>query len=194
MRSECETIVLGDVNICFSQKNSPIYKEYSALLKLFSLDQIITEPTRITPTSSSVLDHILCNNKDKISQSGTISVGLSDHLLTFCTRKLCKVKSFSHNTVKIRSLKNYSKDELVTKLLLADWSKYFSSSNVNEAWNAFKAIFTEILDIVAPVKEVRLKAQSEPWITTEILDKMKLRDGYLHRFKKYKNREDFKHF
>ena len=85
LRSDCEIFILGDFNICWSQRSSSILKSYKNLLKLFDLEQIIAEPTRITPTSSSLIDHILCNNKEKVCQSGTIPIGISDHFLTYCT-------------------------------------------------------------------------------------------------------------
>jgi hypothetical protein len=44
---------------------------------MFSLVQIIKEPTRVTETTVSVIDHILCNNTEKICQSGVLNIGLS---------------------------------------------------------------------------------------------------------------------
>ena len=43
------------------QITSSIFKSYANIKKC---DQIIIEPTRITPITSSLLEHILCNNKD----------------------------------------------------------------------------------------------------------------------------------
>ena len=54
------------------------FKSYANILKLFNLDQIINEPTRITPATSSLLDHILCNKK-KQCQPDTISIVLSEN-------------------------------------------------------------------------------------------------------------------
>ena len=45
-----------------------------------------------------------------VFQSGVISVGLSDHILIYCTRKITKVKTYIHKTVRVRSLKNYTKE------------------------------------------------------------------------------------
>ena len=39
-----------------------------------------------------------------VVQSGVISVGLSDHMLIYCTRKVTKVKTYSHNTVRVRNV------------------------------------------------------------------------------------------
>ena len=77
---------------------------------MFNLTQLITEATRVTSSSSSLIDHILSNSCEKICQSGTISIGLGDHFLTFMTRKVVKGQISKHNFIKIRSLKHYNKD------------------------------------------------------------------------------------
>ena len=187
MNSDCEIIILGDFNICYLQRSSNIFKSYNNVLKLFDLDQIITEPTRITNTTTSLLDHILCDNKEKICKSGTISVGLSDPFLTYCTRKISKGQINKHKYVKVRSLKNYTKEDFIFSLTGADWGLCFNAQDVNTAWSAFRDIFISVLNSIAPVKEVRLKQRTEPWIDLEILDLIKQRDNCLHLFKKSKS-------
>ena len=59
--------------------------------------------------SSSILDHILTNSTDRVSQTGVIDTELSDHQLIYCTRKITRTKFNSHKNITIRSLKNYSK-------------------------------------------------------------------------------------
>lgn len=192
LRSDCETIILGDFNICSLQRASGIHRSYANNLKLFNLGQIINEPTRITNSSKSLLDHILCNNKEKICQSGTISIGLSDHFLIYYTRKISKIQIKEHKYAKIRSIKNYTKENFIFRLTNADWSEYFNACDVNIAWTAFRDIFMSVLNSVVPVKEVRLKLRTEPWIASEILELIRLRDLYLYQFKKGKEKDNYK--
>ena len=70
------------------------YKEFCALL---GLPQIINDATRITETTSSLLDHILTNSEDKICQSGVIDIGISDHQMIYCRRKISRSKSGEKN-------------------------------------------------------------------------------------------------
>ena len=72
------------------------FKKYREFCSTFSLIQLIESPTRITSTSSSLIDHILTNAIDKISNSGIINIGVSDHQLIFFTRKLNREKSNTH--------------------------------------------------------------------------------------------------
>jgi hypothetical protein len=65
------------------------------------------------------------------------------------------------------------KKDFISRLANADWSTCFYSTDANPAWISFKNVFTSVLDSVAPVKELRLRNQSEPWINSEILDSIK---------------------
>ena len=89
----------------FFSKKLKLMQKYSDLLRMFDLSQLISEATRVTSSSSSLIDHILSNNCDKICQSGTITIGLSDHFLTYMTRKVVKGQIGKHKFVKVRSLK-----------------------------------------------------------------------------------------
>ena len=51
-----------------------------------------------------------------------------------------------------------------------------------------------ILNSIAPVKEVRLKQRTEPWVDSELLDLMRSRDRFLYQFKKPGNSEDYRLF
>ena len=64
--------------------------------------------TRTTCSSSTLIDHILTNCREKISQSGVIDIGILDHQLIYLTRKLHRMKWNTHKQIKIRYLKNYS--------------------------------------------------------------------------------------
>ena len=86
-----EVYVLGDlnINIINNQKHTPNgIKRYQEFCSLHGLKQLITSPTRVTDNSSSLLDHVLTNSTDRISQSGVVDTGFSDHQLIYCTRKV----------------------------------------------------------------------------------------------------------
>ena len=49
----------------------------------------------------------------------------------------------------------------------------------------------DILDKIAPVKEIRLKQRSEPWLNSDILECIHLRDNARLSFRKHGKQEDF---
>ena len=100
----------------FRNLNCPLMSKYKELCQTFSLKEVIQEPTRIRSTTSSLLDHILTNAGWKISQKGVIDVGLLDHQLIYCTRKIIRTKANMHNQIRVRSLKKYTPELLIKEL------------------------------------------------------------------------------
>ena len=86
------------------------------LCQTFSLKEIIQEPTRIISTTSSLLDHMLTNASWEMSQKGVIDVGLSDHQLIYCTRKILRTKPNMHDPIRVRSLKKYTLELLIKEI------------------------------------------------------------------------------
>ena len=179
LRPDCETLILGDFNICLLNKKTSLTKKFIDILKSYNFTQLIDSPTRVTQTTSSLIDHIHTNNRDKICQSGVIVTGLSDHYITYCTRKTVKGQINKHNTITIRSMKNYTEDRFIEKLQSMDWSIVLNCIDVNVAWEKFKAMFTLAIDEIAPEKDIRIKYRTEPWINEEILELIHARDRAL---------------
>ena len=69
------------------------------------------------------------------------SIWLSDHFITYCTRKSIRGYIGTHNTMKIRSLEKYSVTDFLDKLRNIDWAVVTNCTEVNTAWLKFKDIF-----------------------------------------------------
>ena len=175
---------MGDVNIDFYQSRSPLLARYKEILDFFGCDQLVTEPTRITPTSSSLIDHILVNVSDMIMESGVILNGFSDHFITYCSRRCTKELAFGSNHRFVRSFRNYSKFSFLIELRKIDWSSILTSHDVNYCLNEFGRLFRSAIDSVAPLREIRVRNQPNPWMNSEILSSIRKRDRLLTRFKK----------
>ena len=205
-----EVILLGDFNVNlldrkkklihkkgyrFSNEDNystPLHltKNYNQLLKSNSLTQLINEPTRKSNTTESLLDHILVNTPDKISQSGVIEKGISDHEIIFCTRKHQKIKSGQHNSIKIRSMKKYTKELFLQKLNEIEFPDYSVFQCVNEAYSDFITKLMGVIDNIAPIKEIRVKGNSKPWFNGSISEAINVRDKLKKKFKKTTQKSD----
>ena len=73
---------------------------------VYGLQQLITEPTRVTPTSSTLIDVIYTNCPDKIVCSGVCHVSISDHSMVFAYRKL---SINGHNTLTYRKFGKFNR-------------------------------------------------------------------------------------
>ena len=68
------------------------------------------------------------------------------------TRKHHTIKTGQHNTINIRSMKNYSNELLIQKLGEMEFPDYSTYVNVNEAYHDFATRLTDLIDILAPFK------------------------------------------
>ena len=173
LTSTNEIYLLGDTNINLLQNgkfilkenqsyklkssSSALVKEYKEFCQTFSLTEIIKEPTRITCSTSTLLDHILTNSSEKVSQKGVIDVGISDHQLIYCTRKIESIKHIMNNEIQIRSLKKYSAEIFTNALKTVQFPNYNIFSNVNFDYSDLLNKISETIDSVAPIKEIRIK-------------------------------------
>ena len=98
---------------------------------MFGLKQLIESPTRITCSSSSIIDHILASFPDRVTQRGILNVRLSDHQLIYCTRKITRIKRSGHKQIKFHSFKNYTIDGYEKALVEINFPEYKSFDNMN---------------------------------------------------------------
>ena len=49
------------------------------IFDIYGLNQLITEPTRVTMNSCTLIDHCLTNSPDKIAKYGAVHLAISDH-------------------------------------------------------------------------------------------------------------------
>ena len=194
-----EIYILGNFRINLSLNYSHIFsnksmlnnksissdvKSYYEFCTFFSLHQLIKVPTRITCNSATIIDHILASYQERVTQQGIISVGLSDHQLIFCPRKISRIKSGTHKHNKFRSFKNYSADLFKETLTSINFPNYQNFNDSTEAYDDFIQKIMVAIDKVAPIKERRIKHNSQEWFDGEISEAIKNCDKLLKKFKR----------
>ena len=143
----------------------------------FGIKQLIVEPTRVCINKASAIDLILVSDPEKVCQSGVLCVGISDHMLTYCTRKVTRAYVNKHKTIQIRSSKKYSQEQFIHNLNETDWTDVLNSVDADLAWVRFKSILLSVLDKIAPFKTIRIKQRTQPWMSTEMIKLINLRDN-----------------
>ena len=135
---------------------------------MHGLKQLIQSPTRVTCSTSTLIDHILTSAPSRVSQKGVINVGVSDYQLIFCTRKISKIKTGGGDKyLNFRSLKNYTADYYKETLKQVDFPNYENFGDVNEF--KFLSEINELLRKSLPIKSKRVK-----WFNGEVLEKLNL--------------------
>ena len=168
-------ILLGDFNIdMFKQQPA-----WNSTVTLFGLQQLITNATRITQTSSTLLDHIYTNNTDKVHNITISNKSISDHCPIICTWscKLPKQPNKGHTTIQYRSFKNFNKTLFLQDLSQSPFFEVFNFSDPAEALAFWYDTFLPIVNKHAPLRRKRVKHQTLPnWLSQDIIEAMAIRD------------------
>ena len=117
-----ELHILGDLN-CNMLKHIPDQptKTLKSISGMYQLYQTIEEPTRITKTSSTLIDHHATNSTGKIARSGVIHIGISDHSLIYAIRKTNPPTKTGTN-IRTIELKKHEKIRPTTVYCRSPWS------------------------------------------------------------------------
>ena len=94
---------------------------------------------------------------------GVVDIGLTDHQLIYCTRKITRTKSNVHKYIKTRSLKNYTQTLFLDKLRKINFPNNSNSKDINDAYSDFTEKVTSAIDEIAAIKEIRVKNNSQDW-------------------------------
>ena len=142
---------------------------------LYELTQVISEPTRITKSTSTLTDFILTNTLEHILSSGVISSGISDHNLAYAVRNF-KLPKFEPILREVRDFKQFSETQFRNYLLKLPWDIIFWYEDPNQCWSVWKSSSYEILKIRTPIRHERVRSNPIPWITPVIKQLIRVRD------------------
>ena len=186
-----EMVITGDMNFAYVFDENLHSNPLFMIENLFSLTQLIKSPTRVTLTTSTLLDVILSSCPDNHSITGVHKSTFSDHYLIYTNLNISP-KLKKHREIRFRNYNNfnieaclndfstaYSKLSDILKVPM-DLNNSNSSLMLDEYWQKWKDTFITISDTHAPFKTARLKSRRNNWVTSDIVKLMYNRD-YLHK-------------
>ena len=109
---DIEYYILGDLNCNMDTPTDNDTRNLTSITDVYGLHQLITEPTRITEKSATLIDVIFTNCPDKVSCSGVRHIGISDHSIIFAYRKLTiNGLDKGHTSICYRNFRNFDRDK-----------------------------------------------------------------------------------
>ena len=183
-----ETILLGDFNIDLLKINDDhLSSAFYNSMNTYSLIPTITNPTRETDNTCTLIDNILTTNLNNFI-SGIFKIDLSDHYPIFILYPNY-FQNIQNPPIKIRyrTVNDYSLGKISEALRIDIRNKLFDSNSTNVDF-ALKLLHERILlhyNTYCPIKIkfVSPKSLSKPWITTNIKTYMRQREAYFDLFK-----------
>ena len=192
-RENKEVYISGDFNtdLLKLEKNPSHDKFYNLMTSYGFLPQIL-DPSRVTGSSSTVIDNIYSNCLNYKLTSGNILISLSEHFSQFVSVSRNK-PDFKSNNIYQRDYSKFCAELFRDDVSIQKWDN--NLTNVNEQFNDFYWRLENCVDRHAPLKKINKEEQklrSKPWITSQIKKIIKQRDKALKRLKRQPNNEDVK--
>lgn len=176
----------GDLNIDFLDTSKAGVNVMTNFLNKYNLHQLISEPTRVTDASMTLLDLIISSNLDIIHNTDVLRMDdISDHRLVLCNLNIYTNKQ---NPV-FKTYRDYGKfnyENFLFDLHSFNWDLIYSLENVDDMVEFWNTNITLLFDVHAPLKTVRITKSPAPWLTENLRLLMSLRDKAFAKFKRLK--------
>ena len=187
-----ELWIIGDYNIDCLKRSDIKTKKLFDFLRINSLKQHISVPTRLTGFSRSCIDLIVSNVSESfVLASGSLVDVISDHLPIFiCIKKQRNISTFQK--IKGRTYKNYNKIMLQTLIKNENWDLYYVLENPIDLWNFILKTIENHIDVMCPIKYMKIRTNSPPWITQDVIEAMNDRNDLFKQAKRSLDSNDIK--
>ena len=178
-------ILCGDFNIDVSSASAPTCASnnlFNQLCTDFCLSQVISQPTRVTSTSSTTIDLVLLSSPESLISSNVLSpIGTSDH--NSISIKLKLPSGYCASERPTRSIWLYGKTNIcLGKQLLSTLPIIKESEDIDEFWKCWSTHFMSVMQKCIPKLIVPVD-RPNPWIDRDIQHDIRLRERLYKRFK-----------
>ena len=133
--------ILGDLNCNLLNPTDSGSTALKAFCSLFNLTQLISNPTRVTQSTKSLLDVLITSNDQLVIKSGVFQSSISDHDVVYANLRL---KNNRRKPIYItsRSFKNYNRTVFQESLSFVPWSTVLSIlEDLDDKLFAFDCLF-----------------------------------------------------
>lgn len=191
-----DLICLGDFNMDLLDGDSTPASKFYDLCDTFGLTQVVDVPTRVTDTSSSLLDYIIVSDKQLIRTVNVapfVSDLKLDHYLVSCAL------SFVGNAPRIiykniNDFRYFDKNRLLRDLDAAPFHRVLRIDNIDEKVSFFNVLIMEVFAVHAPLRRVRITKPYAPWLTDNLKFLIHLRNKAQQRWKHSKDAIHFEYY
>ena len=194
-------ILLGDFNIDLLTCDSVIsHSKFLDILGAYQILPTITLPTRITDTSSTLIDNILTSPLNCSSISGNLTVAISDHLPQFLILNSDCDSDYKSELPFRRDWSKFDEATFKDEFDSVDWKDLLKTErgNVDLSFDSFLTRFSSLYDKHVPLKQLTRRQANlllKPWITKGIRVSMNIRDSLKDDYLKVPNSSpDLKNF
>ena len=191
-RDNKKLFLAGDFNFDLLNTSShhDTFEFFDSMMSNFLLP-VINLPTKINRGKNSLIDNIFTNHIHPDAKSGNLEINLSDgHLPSFI---ILPKQNQNHlpkkHNIHSRSNKTFNANNFTADFLSVNWDNAsdIHLKDANHSMNSFLSKFNDILDTHMPLRKIshkEFKQKYKPWVSNEILSKIKAKNKMLTRIRK----------
>lgn len=139
--------------------NDPSSRQFTELVNSYACENVITEATRITSNTASLLDICVTNKRPLLCLAGVLSAEIGDHLAVFCLIPVSFDKRQRQTEKFFRKINNQSLEHLRTLVYVADWECVFKEKDPNKAYTLFLEKLLMCYDLAFPLEQTRRRCK-----------------------------------
>lgn len=159
----CNILITGDFNIDWS-KNSQYKNKMECTLNDNGLRQLVNEYTRVTKSSSTIIDFVITNNYD-ISVNNCNTNKISDHEMI---NILIRSENNDHNNIDNKEVESFKYNKETFNTELSKNMAYNENKNINENVILFDNGFKETIKTFTNKKIIQEKNNVNRWFNNEV--------------------------
>ena len=169
-------------------------KELLTASKDAFLTQMVTEPTRITESSSNTLDLFFTNNDTLVNQVRVIP-GISDHEAVFIESSLRPMKKASSPRRVFKYHKaDYDSFRKDFQRFSEEFMEQVMTMDIEVMWKKFKTTIQTLMEKHIPHKTIRGDKKPKPWINRSIRALHRKRDKLFKKQRSSKRSKDISNY
>ena len=170
-------IYAADANINLMRYDEDnMVKLYLHELESLNLLPMVFLPTRVTDSTSTIIDHIFTNQWPNLNtKAGIITIGLADHLANFILLN-DSTPDPKNDRPMIRIFSNKNIRKFQGKLANTNWDAVYSSTEADRSFNYFYDILLKVYAESFPlIRASRTWTKSKSWMTPTLRKSTKLK-------------------
>ena len=193
-----KALLFGDMNYDLSLKHqyvSPI-SDYVNVCESNAFSNLVSTPTRVTPNSQTIIDHILTNDSESILSPGVILYKISDHNAisdNIASPRFNNSKtnsSFMFRNTKSINRENFCKDldSSLAPLVYELTHSSVTRESLDDSFSKLVQTLSKVIEKHAPLQKASRKQKrimQKPWLTKGLLTSIKNKQK-LHKYFLYK--------
>ena len=161
-----KSIIMGDMNCDYLKPDNNNTKHTKRIFHTYGYTQMISEPTRTTDHSKTLIDYMATNGPDCVSDQVVLPCGISDHDVVYMTRSMKKPRvKMKPKIVATRKYSKFDSEQFRNDLQSMPLDEIKNiTAEPNEMWAMWKKFFLDVLNKHAPLTKIKVKGNNLPYI------------------------------